>query len=309
MKTFFIAGIERVAIAEDLGRGDQFMDGFFITNNHDYVKQLLTHEFIMGVGIVEFSSLMKIGAVAYRFDEREPFADGDDLGAIVTQRLAELGSLLLRLWLIRDHAAYTEFGYLEHPHGGGIKAVVTRNVFLDTACKADGTKPSTTFSRSELKTARGIIGEQPTIIVSPQPSVGKAVSRLQRAWYFMQAARAHEDLGVKVANYCTCFESLFSTDPSELSHKLAERLAVFIGTEKTRYELYGRIKKAYSLRSKVVHGSGGADLAALKDAGVLCDDLARQIFLKIFQSSDLEELFGSGSNEKIEEYMIRSVLR
>jgi hypothetical protein len=262
----------------------------------------------MSVGIVEFDSLRTAGVVAYQLEDRQPPSDDDEAGSIVVQRLADIGSYLHRLWLIRDHAAYTEFGFLEYPHGAREKTTVTRNVFLDTTSKADGTKPTVTFTRSEMKAARDILGKQSTTIVSPQPSVGKAVSRLQRAWYFMQAARGHADLGVKVANYCTCFEALFSTDTSELSHKLAERLAVFVSAEDNRYELYGRIKRAYSLRSKVVHGSGGADLGALQDAGVLCDDLARQVFLRILRSSDLETLFDSGSNERLEEYLIRSIL-
>jgi hypothetical protein len=35
--------------------------------------------------------------------------------------LAQIGSFLLRLWLIRDHAAYTEFGFLEQRYGHLVK--------------------------------------------------------------------------------------------------------------------------------------------------------------------------------------------
>jgi hypothetical protein len=53
--------------------------------------------------------------------------------------------------------------------------------------------------------------------------------RLARAMYFCSVARSQLDLGVGIVNYCTVFESLFSTDASELSHKVSHRTAIFIG--------------------------------------------------------------------------------
>src|SRR5205814_574151 len=81
------------------------------------------------------------------------------------------------------------------------------------------------------------------------------VPRLLRAQYFCQAARSEADLGVKISLYMTCLEILFSNDASELAHKLSERIACFLATDpKQRKAIFGTIKRAYNIRSKVVHG-------------------------------------------------------
>jgi hypothetical protein len=53
------------------------------------------------------------------------------------------------------------------------------------------------------------------------------------------------DVQVRIANYCSALESLFSNDTTELTHKLSERVSWFIGEDAAnRISTFHRVKKA-----------------------------------------------------------------
>jgi hypothetical protein len=138
------------------------------------------------------------------------------------------------------------------------------------------------------------------------PYFGK---RLQRVIYYCQAARGASDIGVKISFYITCFEALYSTDPSELSHKLSERMALFLAENvEQRFIIYKNVKRAYAIRSKTVHGSDLGDRGKLdvESVSVNCDKMLRQSLLKILPNEDMLDLF-SGDDAKIEEYMLKLI--
>ena len=59
----------------------------------------------------------------------------------------------------------------------------------------------------------------------------------------------------KLIDYITAFESLFVKEKQELSYRLSVRVALLIGKDKQdRKQIFELIKKAYDLRSKIVHG-------------------------------------------------------
>ena len=56
--------------------------------------------------------------------------------------------------------------------------------------------------------------------------------------------------------YIAALETLFSKDGSELSHKVAERVAFYLGGIKNeKMYTYRKVKGAYDVRSKYIHGS------------------------------------------------------
>jgi hypothetical protein len=130
-----------------------------------------------------------------------------------------------------------------------------------------------------------------------------------RAIYFLYDARSAKDLGLKIAMYCSLFESLFSTDSTEITHKIAHRIAIFLEAPAAkRCELYAKVKQAYAVRSKVLHGD-----ALAKDgthgkviaSAVEADDVARRILCKILSSAELLKQFHS-KKEALEAYFLRS---
>ncbi|WP_175423365.1 MULTISPECIES: hypothetical protein [Bacillus] len=58
----------------------------------------------------------------------------------------------------------------------------------------------------------------------------KGSKRLDRAHYFTLGARVSSILPMKIASYCNALECLFTTDKSEVSRKIAERVALMLGT-------------------------------------------------------------------------------
>lgn len=52
-----------------------------------------------------------------------------------------------------------------------------------------------------------------------------------------------------IASYCVVLESLFTTDNSELSHKIAECLAFFCRDLEGRKTYFDMVKRAYRVRS------------------------------------------------------------
>ncbi len=111
---------------------------------------------------------------------------------------------------------------------------------------------------------------------------------------------------MKIAMYCSLFETLFSTDAAEITHKIAHRIAVFLEQEpQKRCELYARIKKAYGIRSKVVHGDEVKMEAKMIQAiSVDVDEIARRIFRKIGSSKELFDQFQATKGE-LDEYFLR----
>jgi hypothetical protein len=61
----------------------------------------------------------------------------------------------------------------------------------------------------------------------------------------------------KLIDYMIAFEGLFIEGEVELRYRLSLRVAAFLGKDrKEKGKIFTRMKKAYDLRSKIVHGSG-----------------------------------------------------
>jgi len=59
----------------------------------------------------------------------------------------------------------------------------------------------------------------------------------------------------KLIDFITTFEALFLPEKDELSYRLALRCAYFLGeNKKRRAEIFKMIKKAYDVRSRIIHG-------------------------------------------------------
>jgi len=75
-------------------------------------------------------------------------------------------------------------------------------------------------------------------------------------------------------------ESLFATSSAELAHQLAERMAIFLSRESDERErIYRQVKRAYAVRSKVVHGDvlKESKTSELIEVSLECDELLRQV--------------------------------
>ena len=123
------------------------------------------------------------------------------------------------------------------------------------------------------------------------------------ALVYVYHARMIHSLTIKVLMYITAMEALVSTSTTELSHQVAERVAVLLGEDATeRINIYEEIKKGYVVRSKAAHGEPlkgtEQDVKALL---VSLDGYLRRL-MKLDSPYDLEQ-------GKINEFFIEKLMR
>ncbi|MGH8015178.1 MAG: hypothetical protein ACREBV_03210 [Candidatus Zixiibacteriota bacterium] len=314
MKSLFIIALENVELELSIARGIRFVDTHFITNNKQTVLNLITSDFRFVFGEMETQHILDAPAVIYSIVEhKEPFPNELAAVTFLSSNLKLVQAFLMCLWLQKDNSVNFDLGFLVHPYGD--KSIPnfhssSRNVRFSNAI---GEIVVTKFGESEIKTARNILTNLFGMQIDyedlkvVQSIFGEEVSRVERSFYFAQIARGSSNFGLKVANYVTCFESIFCTDTAELSHKLAERLALFVGDSETeRLDIYKNMKRAYNIRSKIVHGDkvSKKSNSEFKDICLYCDNMLRRTFEKILTSKEEIEFFKCESSE-LEEYFLR----
>ncbi len=173
------------------------------------------------------------------------------------------------LWFVKDHSSIAEniYGVLED---GQIALFIYREMISS----ADGSYNETIFTPAEFEEAfqyeakfdkifpRGKQNDEPlpvftNKVISPAlEHKYKEYPRVGRAVTFLIKARSEGHLAAKISLYVGVLECLFTTDPSEVAHKVTERATLILGGSlNEKLENYKSIKKAYDLRSKYVHGA------------------------------------------------------
>ena len=116
-------------------------------------------------------------------------------------------------------------------------------------------------------------------------------------------------LPFKIAHYCSALETLFTTESTELAHKVSQRGAFFLGERAyDRWEIFSAIKNAYNIRSNLVHGDTLKikQIDGLSGVSMHCNHYLRVILNCIFGDAELREVFDSDPGA-IEEYFARLI--
>ncbi len=304
------AALLNVEIAEDLGRGDKLDDQTFVTNNKREIARLLKPQVIEEIGQLEKSALTEAGAVIYSAVDLPDDASADAAHAWLRRKLDDVQRFKMALWLVKDNCVDSELGFLLCwlPQGG----LRGHSNFLGTVYSlATGRTEVTSFSRDELRRGRQLFRRMSApAAASPFTRLTTNVPRVARASCHLSIARGYPDLGLKLSSYCSAFEALFSTSTAELSHQLAERVALFLSNSSARrLQDYRTIKSAYTIRSKVAHGDaikpGKAE--SLPELASRCDSLLRDCLEKVISDRSIFAVF-EGDSEQLEEYMLARIL-
>jgi hypothetical protein len=149
--------------------------------------------------------------------------------------------------------------------------------------------PSMSFSTSWLL---GLIGAGAYYrdVTQFQYFKSAKIGRKMMAWVYVYHARFINALTIKVLMYITAMEALVSTSTAELSHQVAERVAILLSADvNERLNIYNEIKKGYGVRSKAAHGEPlkGTE-QDVKDLLVRLDDYMRRL-MKFDTPYDLEQ--------------------
>ena len=234
-----------------------------ISNSKSVAARLITNQLPSRIGELELQRILSGDPFVYTvatfpLDE----ATEENQLSLLFTCMVHTQQFMNMLWLVKDNSVNFELGFLQYPFTKGPGMVrVSSNGLNRAFCKADGNRSQVIFNANEIKEAiayhRLFFGGRAFELFdpsSPRVPVGE-ITRLSRAIYFLQAARATWNLPEKVAFYCTSFESLVSTSPTELAHQVAERVAFLIGADGSdSVEVYRNLKRAYGTRSKLVHG-------------------------------------------------------
>jgi Apea-like HEPN len=308
MKSTFIALAHNLNLLSDLGIGDKIRGEMRITNNRAVISSLLSSEYVRIIGEMEVASLLGGKPVIYSVQD---IPDDTTPLQLLVSKLYEVQSFLLTTWLFLDNSINTELGFLLYSGKGG--ATASSNFIAHLYSDSRGRDVVTEITRDELRQMRTLhrsaIGMPDHPFSLPTSQLTSAHPRLPRALYLINAARGEPDLAMRVASYCTAFETLFATSQSELAHQLAERIACFLHKDATeRLSIYRKLKNAYNLRSKVVHGATvrANKLDDVADTSEFCDATLRAIIYRLLTEEATRSMFEKNS-EAFDEYMLTTI--
>lgn len=317
-KYTFLAPIFFLNINTDLNKGVLVKHNIRISNSDDYIKGLIKGtdilEHIGWVGVKELAGSTYAYAHGNIQDLYESYEGMKSELDVCFLFLREIQAFLDCLWEVEDHSCYVRDGFIylhntSDPKDGGLyRASLSA---IPSTC--EGLHIDSTFSREHILEAKGIFEKYDDYTFQHLTEGGKyplpnplttELSRTERSMSFVFSARNQSILPLKIFNYCTALECLFTTDNTEVSHKNAERVAALLGTDiDNRMKIYSEVKKAYGVRSKLTHGQPvNNNIDELKSLARELDHILRVIFSKNLVEFD-------SNNKELERYFLELVLK
>ncbi len=305
MKYRFITILHSMKLDSLKNKGTTIFSGARISNGRQILDETLSPiKSNLGIHSVdEFE-----GSVYFYIDgDFEDINTGDEMDQIGNQYtfffLRQAQFFVNELWEIKDNSVYVRDGFLyaytNRLENGGItyKASLSE-IFINSTCE----RKETIFCDTEILDASRKFVPSSFHDFEEESFGGKlpdskhlykanGSTRIGRAHYFTIGARRNHILPLKIAAYCNALECLFTIGTSEINHKIAERVALMLGTSKdSKKEYFNLIKEAYNCRSKLVHGQHlkGDEKDLIKVSQAL-DDILRKLFVaehEVFSLSD-----------------------
>ncbi len=310
----YITSFRKLILTEPIPGFIELMPHVNITNDPNVKAQWLSEECRAAIGQIECAHLEREANFVFgEFEINEMRELSPDATLIVV--LSWIDLLLKNAWLLKDNVMQCDAAFLrvEMPD----RTAWTKNYLASLVSFSDGyalierdIEMSTDEVTNWARTTDLVENYLSEASSSSRFMMEKGYKRTGRAMQFVVAARRAQDLAFKIANYCSAFETLFTTDATELAHKLSERVAFFLGERgDNRRRVFTMVKNAYNIRSKLVHGDTlkQNQINALSALSTECDKALRRILWEIFHSDDLKKIFDA-HNDAIEEYFAALIL-
>jgi hypothetical protein len=314
--TTFFCGLDQISLPMTTRRGERFLETYYLTRDQCRIVELVS-EFRDALGSVEVAYLRnRANAVIYRNGSLEcPSASEEHVSKALEKQLTDdmlaIKSLEMALWMIKDNACHFDRCWIAGTLNG--RTIVSNNVWASRFSCADGFHRDVSFSSDELRTARRSCRplamhleeiDAPTALI-------KTMLRFQRFEYFVGAARATNDVAVKIAQYCSGLEALVSTSQQELSHQVSERVAsVLVEPGLKRIATFKLVKTAYGFRSKCVHGASfkPAEFDQLRDCSTQIDEVCRALQALYLDTDQSFRSAVEGPDQNFSEFFMGVVL-
>lgn len=289
-----------------------------ISNKTDVLKDVLSYKNLLSLNTLGMFSIDE-------FEDKTFYVVDGDLGNVTKEDVDVFGTSLAyaylrqiqwltnEFWTLRDNSIYLRDSFL-FVYEKDIEKGFTYKADLSMInSKASAKIEPTIYSKEEIEE---LAKDMHLISVEEVRSGGVnyrdvtqfqyfksgKIGRKMMAWVYVFHARGINALTIKVLMYITAMEALVSTSTTELSHQVAERVAILIGTNVAeRQIIYHDIKKGYNIRSKAAHGEPlkGTE-QEVADLLVILDDYLRRLLR-------LESPYNFDDN-KLNEFFIKKLM-
>lgn len=240
--------------------------------------------------------------------------DVDHFGtAFCFAMLRQIQLYVSKLWRLKDNSVYVRDGFLysytnEIGDGSTFKASVSIvNSF------ANGNIINVIFSKTDLLSItkdmeiiplEDVLGQRQNFKEATQIQHYKqsGLSRKELAEMYVSLARKEAVIPLKILMYCSAMEALVANSTTELSHRVAERVAVLIGNnQEERCNVYSNVKLGYDTRSKVAHGDFiKKNEEIIRETSVKLDEYLRQLLI-------LDDPYSKNS-DKMDQFYLRKLM-
>jgi hypothetical protein len=304
----FISTLRFLNVTEPLKTPFTLMPGIDVINDEVKINEILDDELKEIAGTIEYERFQQSKHLIYcEFDETDLEGELNSNQALQVWMLW-IHLLLQDSWIVKDNNITCDIAYMKMTKGSHEEW--SNNYFMSHVSLSSGHNfKESTFNITDMKEwerkSNLIQGYLHTKNSGAMDSfTDKNFSRIGRSLKFVYAARKELHPAIKISHYCSAFESLFSTDNSELTHKLSERIAIFFKVQGWEpIKIFDEIKALYSIRSKVSHGDSISKNKEkhISELSQKADKYLRAALNVIFLEEDMIQLF-DGSKEKFDEY-------
>jgi hypothetical protein len=299
----FFCRLDYIEVKGPIGPRATFAEDCFLTNEQSTIDRLLDWRFAEQIGSLEFSHFKQSPLVAYR--KLRNIDIGSEQKSLFDTLLI-LDQFENIFWLYADSCVGHEAAFLTCGNS------IFTNFYGGIRSCADGDHKTLTLRTDELYKLLELFTKHVSRDLRKKPITMHTKvnsNRLSRALDYVARAQHSVNPAEKIAFYCTAFESLFSTSQSELSHQIAERVAVLLSQDPdSRAENYWFLKKCYDTRSKFLHGSALKDTDAsevIRRVPILDDLVRRSIYCVITDESLISAL---DDDKSLDHLMIKRIL-
>ncbi|KMP50164.1 HEPN domain-containing protein [Bacillus cereus] len=326
MQYKFVAPLYNLKITSELNRGKPITSNMRISNSKSNFLRNFDSDQVLNnfIGHLEYDNLQKNTYIVATgdYDQLYKYYEKHDIEKanhyyILNALMRRIQMFCNILWLIKDNSVHLQMGFIivgtdtANPIG---TSTGTAFSFLNSR----GTFEDVSFTSGEIERAinfyKQLVADDFKI-----PEIGERIvpdiynlksTRVDRAFHFLQAARREDSVPVKIMNYCTVLECLFTRDNTELTHKIAERFAKIIGKEiGERIGYYNLIKRAYAIRSLVIHGQpiSSKKLREVQEIAIELDNAIRILFNELFFNENVGRFFAQ-SDEELDKGFLNMIL-
>lgn len=311
-RVLYAAALSDLDVSEDLSNPLDLFAGFKLVGS-TFLDRFLDEPFVNSIGTIESQFLRSANTVVFaEVDRRDNTVPALEF---LRRRVALLGTFLRELWLIRDNSVRFDTLFARSPSAGAFREAHSMSSPTSQITNSIVERQPVLFTKQEILGVSKKMPQDDDEEVLDGRGAGEYVTgggRVLRARYRIAAARRAPDLGAKISEYCSAFESLFAsaTDTEGATHKLSERMAWLLRpSPDLRVKMYKEIKEIYNARSRFAHGARvkpGKQTSWI-DLSRRADSLARECILRIQDMPrEKQSIFEDGSSDDaIDEPLLR----